>query len=617
MIEKMKKVSIIFTSHDANSYLSKLQEYGLVDIAYNTISDATHSSVVKKYNDVCQVLDILESTDVQESTSVKAQLPSLDDGVIEQVLQHAQELHTLKEQYEEHNNTIGEMQPYGEVSAKDIAYLRENNVFCNVYCYSATDKQNKKREKHTMHYTCFDLFKKKDYMYCLVVSTEKDAFSPPSQWKECIISDFSPHELHTKILDISNAMRIVQEKIFAYSVYKQTLLDMKIALENEISILSVQNEAKQYDTILVIEGFIPQAECDSFYSFCRKNKLGVVIDEVKDEDDVPTKQKNLPPIRIMKPLFKLMDTVPGYKEFDISGMFLLALTLFFGMIIGDAGYGIVLLISSLMGFLLIKQRNDITNLTLLFLLWNSFATIAWGAMSGNWFGYAPFAETGVLSYLVIPAIAITNPSSAQNIWYFAFTVGLIHLCIAHFWGIIRGIRLKDIFFVINHLGSGVMIYGLYHLVLTLLLGAEAFPFPSYALVCIIIGFVLVVISADQSPNHNFFVGIGIGIAKILLHALDSLGNFADIISYIRLFAVGLASLSIASAFNDMAQSIMSSGTVIGYVGGVAVLIFAHTFNLAMGLLAIIIHGVRLNILEFGMHIGMEWSGRVYSPFRKK
>ena len=617
MIEKMKKASIIFTSHDANMYVSKLQEYGLVDIVYNTINDAQNNSVVKKYNDICQVLNILEYTYLQDdnTTEEKEHSASLDI-VIEQILNCTQELHTLKEQYEKYNETILDVQAYGEISTKDIEYLNKHNVFCNIYRFPINDKKNQEIVEKQNTYTYCYLFKQKEYGYCVIIANEKDLFTPPAQWQELILSDFCPHELHAKILELSDKMKVIQEKILEYSVYKQEFLAMKIALENEISVLSVQNEAKQYYQILVVEGFIPEVECNSLSSFCHTNKLGLIIDEVTEEDDVPTKQKNLPPIKIMRPLFKLMDTIPGYKEFDISGMFLLALTLFFGMIIGDAGYGIVLLVGSLIGFLCIRKPNDITKLTLFFFLWNSLATIAWGAMSGNWFGYAPFAETGFLSYFVVPAISITNQNSAQNIWYFAFTVGLIHLCIAHLWGIIRGIRLKDIFYIINHLGSAVMIYGLYFLVLTLLLGSETFPFPSYALRLIVIGFVLVVISADQSSGRNFFVGIGIGLAKILLHALDSLGNFSDIISYIRLFAVGLASLSIASAFNDMAQIIMSSGTAMGYVGGVLVLIFAHTFNLAMGLLAIIIHGVRLNILEFGMHIGLEWSGRAYLPFRK-
>ena len=115
-----------------------------------------------------------------------------------------------------------------------------------------------------------------------------------------------------------------------------------------------------------------------------------------------------------------------------------------------------------------------------------------------------------------------------------------------------------------------------------------------------------------SPVKNIIQGIGAGLGDFLLKLVNS---FADIVSYIRLFAVCLAGVAIADAFNQIAISI-GSGNVLNGLLSIIVLFAGHTLNLVMGILAILVHGVRLNVLEFSGHLDMEWSGVKYSPFKR-
>jgi V/A-type H+-transporting ATPase subunit I len=132
------------------------------------------------------------------------------------------------------------------------------------------------------------------------------------------------------------------------------------------------------------------------------------------------------------------------------------------------------------------------------------------------------------------------------------------------------------------------------------------------------GLAAVVVFGQQESGTNFFVGVGKGFANLITTALDGISAFSDIISYIRLFAVGLASLAIAEAFNQMAGGIDASlGGVGGAVAAGLVLFLGHSLNLAMGALSVVVHGVRLNMLEFSGHLGMEWTGVEYSPFRTR
>ena len=155
-----------------------------------------------------------------------------------------------------------------------------------------------------------------------------------------------------------------------------------------------------------------------------------------------------------------------------------------------------------------------------------------------------------------------------------------------------------------------MILGLYFLVINLVVGGA--PVSQTAMYMMIGGLAGVFIFGQQKKGVNFFVGVLKGFSGIINLFLDSIGAFSDIISYIRLFAVGLASVAIAASFNAMAEPLMHGPA---FIGAVVILFLGHSLNLAMGLLSVIVHGVRLNMLEFSGHLGMEWVGIKYEPFK--
>jgi V/A-type H+-transporting ATPase subunit I len=97
-------------------------------------------------------------------------------------------------------------------------------------------------------------------------------------------------------------------------------------------------------------------------------------------------------------------------------------------------------------------------------------------------------------------------------------------------------------------------------------------------------------------------------------ALDVINNFVDIISYVRLYAVGAASLAIAQAFNGMALDMGFNG--IGAIGAAFILFAGHALNIILGAMGVMVHGIRLNTLEFSGHAGVEWAGIHFNPFRK-
>jgi V/A-type H+-transporting ATPase subunit I len=294
--------------------------------------------------------------------------------------------------------------------------------------------------------------------------------------------------------------------------------------------------------------------------------------------------------------------------------FLMFFSLFFAMIVGDGAYGVIFLIAGLLIHLKLRKANNAV--ILLYVL--SIASIVWGAVTGTWFGSKAILEAvPFLQSLVIPQISNypelfgLDATTAQNtVMQFCFIVGTLQLSLACAMNIYRKIGRKDLSAVAD-IGWLLMIDALYFLVLMLVISAQV----NISMVGTIvgIGFALVVLFGAQGPGISFGKGLAGGAAGLFTTFLNSISAFSNIISYIRLFAVGMASLAIAQSFNSMA-----SGLLEGYAlpAGILILVIGHGLNLIMALLSVVVHGVRLNLLEFSGQLGMEWTGFTYDPFRE-
>ena len=160
----------------------------------------------------------------------------------------------------------------------------------------------------------------------------------------------------------------------------------------------------------------------------------------------------------------------------------------------------------------------------------------------------------------------------------------------------------------SEVGWVCVLWTAYFLARSLILG-EVFPEEAKGL--FITGTALIILFTN--PTKNIFKTVGSGIGDFLLRIINS---FTDLVSYIRLFAVGAATVAVADAFNQMASGIGGGNLLAGFLTAF-VLLFGHTLNILLGAMAVLVHGVRLNVLEFSSHLNMEWSGTEYSPFRGK
>jgi V/A-type H+-transporting ATPase subunit I len=384
------------------------------------------------------------------------------------------------------------------------------------------------------------------------------------------------------------------------------------AVAREIELAEATAAMGHTEALSYLVGFLPIDQVPALRTACRNNSWALLLQEPTGEDDVPTIVRNKRWIELISPVFELLGTVPGYREFDISLIFLLFFTFFFAAIIGDAGYGLILFSVSLFFSIRSQRRQKKTPAALSLMMILSFATIIWGALTGTWFGSVKLAALPFLSWMIIPALSQFNPGSGATFKHIFFIVGTVHISIAHIWGFIRQSKDKPFIRSLAQLGWLTLVLGLYYLVLNMVLSSEKYPLPVHATWMIGCGLSFIIIFSRQ--EGRFFHGVAMGFANLLTTFLSSISAFADIISYIRLFAVGLAGIEIAKSFNALAAGF---GTKIsGLIIGGFILLLGHSLNLAMGALSVVVHGVRLNMLEFSGHLGMEWAGKPYKPFKE-
>lgn len=405
-------------------------------------------------------------------------------------------------------------------------------------------------------------------------------------------------------------LEAIQRELLAHAGCTTLIRECLDALRDSIRLQEVRLSMECHEVATCLSGYVPEEETPAIRNAAMRRGWGLWARPPGPQEHPPTLVRYSKPFGIVKPVFDILETVPGYAEKDISGFFLFFFCIFFSMIIGDAGYGCIFILMAVFGHLIsrIRKRRPPAILPLVFVM--GAATSIWGATTGNWFGSCALCENTVLSRLVIPELYAFNPKSSEYVMLLCFSLGFIQIAIAHLWNFLIEIRQRPHVKALAQIGWLCTLSGVYLLVLNMLLGPDKHPLPSFTLPLIIVGYSSVVLLSKQ--EGDFLEGALTGLANIVPITLNKIGLFSDVISYIRLFAVGLASLNIAVSFNQMAH--IASGAAFSILAPL-ILFIGHSLNFVMGMLSVVVHGIRLNMLEFSGHLGMEWTGYPYRPFK--
>ena len=451
----------------------------------------------------------------------------------------------------------------------------------------------------------------------------------------------STAELKRKIDELNDCVGLLDENILSYAGYtdsiKKAIKSCEKEIEFEVFASGMMNEDISADgeqKVSCFNGYVEAENVDLLKQKAKENSWGLVIEEPTEEDNVPTKLKNNKFVSLIYPLTDFLNTVPGYYEYDISGWFLGFILIFFGMIFGDGGYG--LLILAVAAVPVIKSLAAKKPVSPMFLLVGLFgiSTIIWGTVTCTWFGLTPEQLPEWLKALSIPVISNVHAdtlwvpfwvteagvglTTAQNLQIFCFTLALIQLLIAH---IKCAITNRKSLKVVGDIGSAIELIGMFYVVLSFVVSGEVFsmglviggiPVGTIAIIFVAAGFLMSFVFANY--EGNIVKSILSSLTNIVSVLLGIFNLFSDIVSYIRLWAVGLAGAAISATVNELAGPMFGKFTLM--IFAIILLVFGHGLNMILNVLSVIVHGIRLNTLEFSSHLGMSWSGYKFKPFEE-
>lgn len=611
MIEKMKMVHVVTTAEHKDEMLEGLRSLGLLHLAEQKQASQAASERFTELARVSSKLQDYLPENKDKKKAVASEAPALlSDETFEQLYQEVRNALAKKDQLTQQITAdITEMEriePWGPFSPKDVRELQKLGYDLHFY---RVDKD-----------VCAAIMADENLRVLRLASVDKadtiaviGALPMSYNASEFTLPEKGLAELKQDIADCQQAQAacdtVLRKAALHENSFHQKLLDAQNAEE-----YSSASETAEGDAQLVwLSGYIPEIYLDRFKEGARENHWAYAIDEVSTEDEhIPTKLRYNKVSKLIKPLYDMLGILPGYYETDISLWFLLFFALFFAMIIGDGGYGLLFLIAAIV---MIKKSGKIDTASFLLLVLST-STVIWGAITGTWFGMESAMKVPFLRALVLPGFAnypeyFDVPAALQqnNMMKFSFTIGAMQMELGSLLAVKKKMEEKDLSFL-SDIGWLFTICGMYLLALYLVLHEQLPLTPVVAAVAI--GFVLVLFTNGMAPGKSIGAGIASSLGGAFTVFLNTISCFGNIMSYIRLFAVGMAGLAIAQSFNNMAAGLAHGPLMIA---AVVIVLIGHVINIVMCILSVVVHGVRLNVLEFSGQVGLEWTGIAYNPFR--
>ena len=602
MIEKMKKVCVVASASRKEEMLAALRDLGILHLADKK---AASRESTERFSDLSRALMALSEFKPEKESETL-----LSDEEFEQVFRNTlaclDRRTALVQERGAAATEADRVRAWGEFSPAECKALAGEGFDLHFYRMTKKDYLAAAEDEGIRLIRLAPVDK-------METAAVLGKLPPEISATEFILPEKSLSELKAQIAACDKGIADCAEELKKTAVHAASFRAQLLKTQNEEIWSSASATAESDSELVWLSGYIPEADEAAFKAEASKNGWAYLIDDVAEDDDqTPTKVRYSKVSRLIKPVFDILSIQPGYREQDISLWFFLFFILFFAMIIGDAGYGCLILLGTAAFHLKTKKLNDV--LFLLYVL--SGATIVWGALTGTWFGIEKAMEVPFLKSLVIPGFAnypqyfdVSSTAQQNNIMKFSFTIGAVQMALGSLLAIRKKIAEKNLSWIAD-LGWVIAIVAMYLLALVLVIGESIPMIPVFG--AIGLAFLLVVLFSGMEPGKSFGQGLKAGLGGAFTAFLNTISCFGNVMSYIRLFAVGMAGLAIAQSFNDIASGFKGPLVIVG----VAVVIIGHALNLVMGFLSVVVHGVRLNVLEFSGQVGLEWTGIPYEPFKE-
>ena len=605
MIIRMKKYVFLVYHHEYKAFLNDVRDRGLLHLKLEIPRDTEDENLQLKLQlmkRLTTALRFLENRKTRQEFSAR-ELSGAE--VLEQVEALQQEKTTKEQELQNLEKELHQLEPWGNFSRQNIRQLR--NAGWYIHFYSSSPKQWEKEWMDNYH--AFIISETGSLTYFVTVTNSE---IPPGINAELMeLPGHSPGEIHRQLEVLTQRLEEIKQRLDELSVNGTAPLEhlfQKVKQNFDFDRVLLHTPYTAEEKVAVLEGFIPENEITDFDTFLNNRSIYYESWYPDQKEQVPVLLKNNRFSRLFETIGNLY-ALPGYQEMDLTPYYAPFYWLFFGFCLGDIGYGILL---TLAGFIMAPRVKKALKGPMKLLGMLGLAAILFGIIGGTFFGINLYEE----HFSFYGPLADRMAAHGKTINDYLFSLALMLGGVQILFGMAIKIMNQKIQYgwryALGTAGWFVLIVG--SLIVYLLRSVEINPTISKIVlyVVLIVGFAGAFVF--NHPKRNIFANMGAGLWDAYNMTTGLMG---DLLSYIRLFALGISSAILGYVFNSLAVQLSPEIPVVRIIVMIIILLIGHSINLFMSTLGSFVHPMRLTFVEFYKNAGFAGGGVRYTPFGKK
>lgn len=634
MIEKMKKITLLIYHSSKDKFLSELQSLGMMHLeTNNSVQSEELSNTREKIIRLSKAKKVLESYKEDGVITAKEINGDVSDLLCD-FENKKNELDSLVAERENLKKEKNSVIPFGNFDKKILKELEENRVNIKVY---STSKKN--FAKISAELVCSEIYTEGTEVYFVVFYKNDDELQK-IQGTECKLPDRNLSEVQQRMNEVESQIQIAEEALKSM-IGVLPLLEEEMTVQEDLLHYQVASESLSAEVegkVLIISGFFQSKQEEKIKAFLEKEDVAYFIEEPTEEDETPIKLKNGKLASLFEPVGNLF-SLPGYTEIDVVPFFAPFFAFFFGICLGDLGYGLIIVLLCLFALLKVKNKG-LRNIVKLGLILGICTGIA-GFMLNGFFGTQIIKADGSAGMPIFESIknyvTFSNPADRTGPMVFAILLGVAQLLLGYILNAYSRCKSDGWQGLFQPLGTILIMLGAVVLVMVWMYKpTEVNPFEKFAVGPIPIGEWLIAVGGGTVAGLVKLMTILVAVGVVFVLLFNNIGsNFfirpvkglwemynivtgllSDLLSYIRLFALGLAGGLLGSAFNDIAlmlKDVFPGGIVLT----ILVMIIGHTLNFLLNAIGSFVHPLRLTFVEFYKAVGFNGGGKPFIPFSNK
>ncbi|MEG1564778.1 MAG: V-type ATPase 116kDa subunit family protein [Bacteroides sp.] len=605
MITKMKKLTFLVYYKEYEEFLSSLRELGVVHVVEKQRGVADNAELQDSLRRLARLTATLKM--LQNQKLEKGIKPATEGGDALRGSQVADEIDTLlaeKNKLAQQELTYAKecdaLQAWGNFEPASIQRLSDAGF--NVGFYACSEGNYNEAWETEYNATIINRVSSKIYFITLTKAGEEVELDV----EQVKLPVYSLSQLETLYEETKQAIIAKEKQLLTYT--EKEIPALKAALktlqgEIEFSKVVLSTEQAAGEKLMMLQGWAPASSEIAIKTFLDESKVYYDITSPTPEDNVPIELNNKGFFAWFEPICKLY-MLPKYNELDLTPFFAPFFMLFFGLCLGDSGYGLFLLVG-VTGYRLIAKNIKTSMKGILSLVQIlALSTFFCGMLTGTFFGVNLYALPWPIFQQMKAHLYMDNNAMFQ----LSLLLGAVQII---FGMVLKAVNQGIQFGFKYAIGTIGWIVLLLAMAVSYLLPA-VMPMGGIAHL-IVLGFAAAMIFLYNSPGKNIFLNIGLGVWDSYNMVTGLLG---DVLSYVRLFALGLSGGILASVFNSLAVGMSPDNVIAGPIIMVLIFVIGHAINIFMNVLGAMVHPMRLTFVEFFKNSGYEGGGQEYKPFKK-